>query len=380
MNATTAIEQGTALALPPATDLAALFKREDGIAGIVAQLEKAARDEAKGYDASTKKGREALKSLAAKVSTSKAEIDRQGKALTEQQRKEIDAVNAGRRIADQRLAALRDEIRKPVTDWEDAEVARVEALKARLERMRTAHASLPADATAEQIGALLARVEAAVIDDTWAEFAVEAALYRDQAIATITHMQTVAIAREEAAAEAARQAEELARLRAEKAAREEADRIKAEQEAAEVRRIEAEKAEAERQARIEQEKKEAAERAAREAEERAAAEAAKAQREAEEREAALKREAEEAEARHQKELAQAKAREEAAAQAERDRIAAAQAAEEEARRKREADQAHRANIRAEIIEALSAMRGKASPEQIADALMAGAIPHTKVNL
>ncbi|MCA0204333.1 MAG: hypothetical protein LCH92_08325 [Proteobacteria bacterium] len=377
MNAATEIEQGTALALPAATDLAALFKREDGIAGIVAQLEIAARDEAKGYDASTKKGREALKSLAAKVSTSKAELDRQGKALTEQQRKEIDAVNAGRRVADQRLAALRDEIRKPVTDWEKAEEDRIEALKARLARMEGAQ---PSEDTSEAIRALIQRVEAVELDDSWAEYKAHAAVAKD---AKLTDLRRRLAATEKREAEQA----ELARLRAEQAKRDEEDRLRREAEEAEARRIEAEKAEAERLAQIERDKAEAAERARREAEEKAKAEADRASREAATREAQLLREreaakrvAEEAEARRVRELAEAEERTKAAAQAERDRIAAERAAEEEARRKREADHEHRAQIRAEIIEALSAMRGAASPQQIADALMAGKIPHCEVKL
>lgn len=377
MNAATEIEQGTALALPAATDLAALFKREDGIAGIVAQLEIAARDEAKGYDASTKKGREALKSLAAKVSTSKAELDRQGKALTEQQRKEIDAVNAGRRIADQRLAALRDEIRKPVTEWEKAEEDRIEALKARVARMEGAQ---PSEDTSEAIRALIQRIEAVELDDSWAEYKAHAAVAKD---AKLTELRRKLAAAEQREAEQA----ELARLRAEQAKRDEEDRLRREAEEAEARRIEAEKAEAERLAKIERDKAEAAERARKEAEEKAKAEAERASREAAAREAQLLREreaakrvAEEAEARRVRELAEAEERTKAAAQAERDRIAAERAAEDDARRKREADQAHRAKIRAEIVDALSAMRGNASPEQIADALMAGRIPHVRIDL
>ena len=367
---------GSALVLPEAKSLATMFSDTGDIEKLIKRIEYEARSHAP--DLSTAKGRDAIKSLAFKVTKSKTALDEAGKSLNEERRAAINAVDAVRRIVRDRLDALRDEVRKPLDDWEADEEARVVALKTRLERLRTAHDALPVDASSEQIGALLARVEAAVIDDTWAEYAVEAGLYRDQAIATIKHMHAAAVAREEAAAEAARQVEELAQLRAEKAAREEADRIKAEHEAAEARRIEADKAQAERAAQIERDKQEAAKRASEEAEARAKAEAERASRDAAEREATLERQKAEAEARHAREMADAKAREEVAAQRERDRIEADRRAEEEAQRKRAENTRIRNKVKREIVAAISAVGGGA--DDIADALIAGRIPHIKVEM
>lgn len=367
---------GSALVLPEAKSLATMFSDTGDIEKLIKRIEYEARSHAP--DLSTAKGRDAIKSLAFKVTKSKTALDEAGKSLNEERRAAINAVDAVRRIVRDRLDALRDEVRKPLDDWEADEEARVVALKTRLERLRTAHDALPVDASSEQIGALLARVEAAVIDDTWAEYAVEAGLYRDQAIATIKHMHAAAVAREEAAAEAARQVEELAQLRAEKAAREEADRIKAEHEAAEARRIEADKAQAERAAQIERDKQEAAKRASEEAEARAKAEAERASRDAAEREATLERQKAEAEARHAREMADAKAREEVAAQRERDRIEADRRAEEEDQRKRAENTRIRNKVKREIVAAISAVGGGA--DDIADALIAGRIPHIKVEM
>ena len=66
---------------------------------------------------------------------------------------------------------------------------------------------------------------------------------------------------------------------------------------------------------------------------------------------------------------------------ERNRQARIKAAEDEARAKREADQARRAEVRDEIIHAL----GWTCPEatgarQVAEAIMAGKIPHVKVEM
>ena len=363
-----------ALTIPAPADLAALFKAENGIVAIISKLEAAAREEAKGYDASTKKGRDALKSLASRVSTSKAEIDRQGKALTEKQRAEINAVNAGRKVADERLAALRDEIRDPVTKWEQAEEKRVQALKDRLARLEQAQ---PENETSPAIWHLIGRVEGVELDDSWAEYKPHAAVAKDK---KLTELRALLVATETREAEQ----EELARLRAEAAAREEEDRKRKEAEEAEARRVEAEKAEAERLAQIERDKAAAAEQARKEAEEKAAEERAPAAREAEEREAALRREAEaakkaaeEAEERRLRGIEEAKRAAEFAAQEERNRQARIREAEEEARRKREADAEHRAKIKADIVAALQEMPSK---EAIADALMAGEIAHCEVKL
>lgn len=391
-------ETGTALALPEGRDLAVIFRASDQMDALIGRIEAEVRSHAP--DVTTAKGRKAIASLAYKVAQSKTALDEAGKALNEAARQQINAVDAERRKVRDRLDALRDEARAPLTAWEKAEEERVQRIKDRLEKVRTAHTMLPEGATAEQIAALLARVEAMAIDDTWAEFVADAARYKDQAVATLRNMQAEATRREA-------QEAELARLRAEAEARAEADRKRAEAEAAEAARVAAEKAEAERQARIEQEKQEAAARAAAEAEARAKAEADRlvaeakaaadrAAQEAAEREAALLRRIEEdrqreekarqeaeaarieAETRHAREMAEAAAAQERAAQAERDRVAALAKAEADARAKREADAAHRARIKADISAALATMAGAATPDAIADALIAGKIPHVVV--
>lgn len=358
----TPIETGTELSLPPQNDFAAVFKGENALDPIISKLEAAARAEAKSHDASTPKGRKALRSLANTVSSKKAELDRQGKALTEEQRKEINAVNAGRKLADDRLSKLRDEIKQPAEEWDANEASRVAAINARLQRLRDAHVEFIDGATSEAILGALARVEALLIDDTWDEFSEEAKLYKSQAIATLSHMADEARKREADAAE-------LAELRAAAEARRSEDEAR---EAAEAERKAAEMAEAARAAEVEAARQRAAD------SERARVEAAeRAKADAEEAAALREREAEE---RHARELQEAKAREERAAQAERDRIEAQAKAERDAAERRSKDEAHRSKIKSQIVDALAAMAGKATPEAIAEALMNGKIPHTKVAL
>lgn len=355
MNATTE----TALALPEPATLATILKSSDTLDAMLGRLEASAREEAQKCDAATKKGRDALKSLAYKVSQSKAELDRQGLALTEEARKQIDAVNAGRNAAKTRLDALRDEIKRPAVEWEAAEEQRIAGHKAALAVMQDL-GRVDSMSSSGDIRAIVAEIEAIETGEMWEEFHPIAAAAKEQALKKF---------RADLAAAEQREAEqaELARLRAEAQARAEeeerrrlaAERAEAERRAAEDaerRRIEAEKAEAARREQIEREKAQAVERAAREAEERAARE---------------KREAEE---RHVRELAEAKAREERAAQAERDRILAQRRAEEEAAEKRRADEAHRRKILKDIADALTPIPRESIPQAMLD----GRIPHVKV--
>lgn len=358
MNVHTQPEASTALALPDATGLAALFTKGDGLDQLLTELEKTAREEAKALDVATRKGRDAMKSLAYKVSQSKAELDRQGLSLTEEARRQIDAVNAGRKLVKERLDGLRDEIRKPALDWEAAEEVRTAKHKAALEAFDLGR--VDAMFGAEQIRAVVAEVQAIDTGESWDEFQPIAAAAKEKALAKFSADLAAAEQREAEQAELASlraEAEERARKEAEeKAARERADAERRASEEAERRRIEAEKAEAARREQIEREKAEAAERAARQAEERA------------------ERERREAEERHAREMAEAKAREERAAQAERDRIAADAKAREQAERKRAADEAHRKRILKDIAEALSPIPRESIPQ----ALLDGRVPHVKV--
>lgn len=355
MNELSEITTGTALALPERTSLEVMFRQDGGLDPLIAKLEAAVK--AHVPDLTTKKGRDAIKSLAYNVARSKTALDEAGKQLNEEARAQIAVVDAARRKIRDKLDALRDEARKPLDEWEAAEEARVEALKARLDRLANA---APAEDTSDAIKALITRVEQTAIDDSWAEYLPHAGKAKD---ATLNRLRAKLVVTEQREAEQA----ELARLRAEAEARAEEDRKRKEAEEAEARRIEAQKAEAERLAQIEREKQEAAERAKREAEEKA-------------EKAALRAAAEalEAENRHKRALEEAERRAEAAAQAERDRIEAERIAEAEAQRKREENTRIRNRVKREIVAALTAIAGDASPEQIADALIAGSIPHCTV--
>jgi len=357
------IEIGTAIALPEATSLEAMFRRDEGLDPLIARIEEQVR--AYVPDVSTRKGRDAIKSLAYNVARSKTALDDAGKKLNEDARAQIAIVDAARRKLRDRLDALRDEARRPLDDWEAAEEARIEGIKTRIRRIEeSVHRPL---AASTECAELIARIEAVALDDSFDEFLPIAAKVKDAALHSLR--ATLADMREREAEQA-----ELARLRAEAEARAEEDRKRREAEEADARRIAAEKAEAERLAQIEREKQEAAERAARQAEARVREEAARIQREADERAEAERRAAAEREAELQRQVEAEKARAEFAVNEERNRQARIRAAEEEARAKREADAAHRSRILSEIREALAPIHREAIPQ----ALMDGRIPNVMV--
>jgi hypothetical protein len=77
-------------------------------------------------DVETAKGRKEIASLAHKVSRSKTALDSLGKNLVADWKAKSKAVDAERKYIRDSLDALRDEVRQPLTDWEDAERARAE--------------------------------------------------------------------------------------------------------------------------------------------------------------------------------------------------------------------------------------------------------------
>ncbi|MFG6604665.1 MULTISPECIES: hypothetical protein [unclassified Sulfitobacter] len=371
MNDQTQIETGTALALPVGTDLTAIFAKPEQVDDMISRIEAEARSHAP--DLSTAKGRKAIASLAHTVARSKTTLDAAGKSLTDDARKQIALVDAERRKIRERLNALKAEVRKPLDDWEAAEEARIKRLTDALQSLTPAPVQMR---DTETITAEIDRIKAIAIDDSWAEYQEIADAKKEHALKDLAQWYDAAKVREDQAAELARlrvEAEERARKDAEEAAaKEEAERQA--QAKAEEERLAAEKAEADRLAAEEAEKVEAARREQAERDKAEAAERARKQAE----EDAARREKEAAE-RHAREMAEAKQREEAAAQRERDRIAEEQRQADVARAKREADQAHRVRIRNEIAEGLKTLDA-GNWFAMADALIDGKVPHTRVTL
>jgi len=306
----------------------AVFTTKEQLDPIIEVIEKEARSLVP--DVSTRKGRDAIASMAHKVARSKTYIDNAGKDLVAELKALPKQIDESRRIVRERLDALKDEVRRPLTEWE-AEQERIKAEEA----MNAMHA------------------EALVMNEN-IDLQRAIQFEADHEMALLMNKDID------------REREEQRRL-AEQARRERDERLK--QEAAEQARRDAEakhKAEIEAAAR-------------REAEEKARAELAERQRiEAEQRAA---REKQEAEARAEREKAAAveaerlKAKQaEAARLAEQKRIADEQA-------KREADVKHRKTVGTNIVNALTSNTSLTREQaiEVLTALKDDLIPSAKIH-
>ena len=314
-----------------APDLAPSIYVENGLDKFLEQIREGVNEVP---DLSTAKGRARIASLAAQVSRSKTAVEKPGRDYLKRLKEQPKVVEAELRRFVTECDQLRDEVRRPLTEWEDAEKARTEALQQRLVDLRaladvidTAGNYLPS----ADIQARIQEAKSVVLDESWQERTAEAGVAKDSTIQHLEASLAVAQKREHEASELERlrkEAEEKARLEREEAIRREA--------AEQAKRD----AEAKAQAEID-----AA--ARREAEEKARAEAAERQRiETEQRAVREKKEAEERARREREEAVAAERRRqeelEAARLAEQKRIA-----DEEARRA--SDKEHRRTINRQAI-------------------------------
>ena len=306
----------------------AVFTNNDQLDPLIEAIEKEARSLVP--DVTTKKGRDAIASMAHKVARSKTYIDNAGKDLVAELKALPKQIDESRRVVRERLDALKDEVRRPLTEWE-AEQERIKAEEA----MNALH--VEALAMNEEFDRqLAARIEsdhemAMLMNDAFdreqADKAAEAERQR------IAHEEEI---KRMAAAAAAREVEQRAQREREEAAHREAV-LKAQAEQAERDRIAAEKkAEADKQAAIEAERRKAQE------------EADRIRREADQREQAR--------------LAEEKRK-----------------ADEQARR--EADVKHRKAVGTEIVKALLANTSLTRDQaiEVLTAVKDGRIPHTGIS-
>ncbi|UZS74313.1 hypothetical protein OQB66_08400 [Pseudomonas syringae] len=246
-------------------------------------------------DLTTRKGRDRIASLAAKVSKSKTAVEKPGRDYLKRLKEMPKVVETELREFVIKMDALRDATRKPLTDWEEANDKRIDAHNDGIQRIKglAVFAETPSAANVAQIIADLELVE---INDSWEEFLAEAAQAKDRSLATLRTLL--------------------------------ADRTKHEAELAEIAKFNAEKAEREQRERDAEIARQAVERAQREAEQKAQAE----------REAAARREQElKDQAEAQKRAADQKLRD-AEAEAERQRLQIKLQAEQAERQKLQAEQ------------------------------------------
>jgi len=361
--------------------LADVFKVDEGVETVISAIEDRVKNSTP--DLSTLKGREAVRKLAADVSRAKTKLDAAGEAVKADAQAVVNAVNADRRKLKDRLDALRDEARKPLTEWEQAEEARKAGLAARLNALEALNKIGQQD-SAEEIQTRIDSAEATVIDDSWDELEEEAARSKEMVLTALRGAHAVAAEREaeraelEALREAARkrEEEEAAAQAAEEQRRREEEEAQRAKEEEERRAREAAEAE-ERQKR---EAAEAAQRAAEEAAQRERDEADRLRREAEEQRE--RERAEEAKRIADAEAAQKAAEERAAraAQEERDRQEQERKDAADAEAKRRADAEHREKVVAASAKAITGETRLAdkTARKLIEAIAAGKVPSVSI--
>lgn len=322
-------------------------------------------------DISTSQGRAAVASLAYKVARSKTALDEMGKDLVSELKAKTGAIDAERRTIREKLDNLKDEVRKPLTDWENADKLRREGHEKAIldmEALLDFGGEEPTSAQLQERIDILAGRQ----PREWQEFVQRASEVALRVGKRLEDFHTAAVAREAERAEL----ERLRREQIEREQRERDERIAAE--AAERARIEAEtRAEnaartaaleaAKEQERLERERN-AATLAAAQAEEKRAKQVEQAERDAQDAaEAAEKRRLQ-------------------AVEDERARVAAIHAQEAAETARREADRKHRGNVNNQVLAALvlaTAGEGRESLSQdqavaIVKAIAQGKVPHTRI--
>ena len=294
--------------------------KEGGADPILDEIENQVRSGV--YDISTAKGRDEIKSVAYKIARSKTALDNMGKALGEEALRTKQAIDSERRKVRERLDALKDEIRKPLTEFEEREKNRIAGHEQAISDIRDAVNFDVPDPDVETISARIESMEKRCRRE-WEEFSQRGADAYKASKEKLTQMLDA--------------------------------RKKRDAEQAELERLRREQEERERLEREERMKQEAADKARREAEEKAKKEAEEsARRAAEEKEAALK--------------------------AERERVEREKREQEELAAKREADKNHKAKINNGALSCLTEKCGLDDDQanSVVAAIARGEIKHVKI--
>ena len=230
------------------------FKTEGGAKALFDRIAEQARSVVP--DLSTDKGRKAIASMARKVASTKTAFDAHGKELKEQYTVITSKIDADRKLFRDQCDALRDEIRQPLTEWEEAKEKHEAELNAKVEHIKSFQVAIENQSSVD-IKKSLDYVNSIQIDDSFENLKDQAELSKFKSIESLNTQLEVALKSEEQVAELERlrkeQQEREQRERDERIAKEAAD--KATREAEEKARLEHE--------RVEHQKREAAEREAR---------------------------------------------------------------------------------------------------------------------
>ncbi len=158
------------------------FSEKGGLDSIIEE----ARQVVDGFehDLSTVAGRAKTASVAYKVSKFKSRLDGMGKDLVSDWKKKAKAVDDNRKGMREALDAIRDEARKPLTEWEAKEERRGQKHRDAIAAIRflalVVHVESGEKLTLPELEENLAELNAIKITESWEEFELEADKARDE--------------------------------------------------------------------------------------------------------------------------------------------------------------------------------------------------------
>ena len=126
------MSESTELALlPPKESALQVYSAPNGLDPYLARI----KEELDAFvpDVSTKKGRDAIASMAYRVAKSKTALDNIGKDLVAELKDVPKKIDAERKRFRDLLDVWKDEVRKPLTEWDDVEAVREAKHKAGIE-------------------------------------------------------------------------------------------------------------------------------------------------------------------------------------------------------------------------------------------------------
>ncbi len=196
-----------------------LYGNTEGMDSILSAIRAAAT--AIPVDLTTAKGRKSIASTAHKVSRLKTTFDGMGKAMVAEWKGKAKAVDAERKRLRDDLDALKIEVRQPLTDFEDAEKARVAVRRESIRDIESGYGILgpfAVPSSPDKMREVLAKIEGERFSkERFGELLAESLFAKEK---TTLALRTAI----ETAETQERQRLELEKLKVEQAAREQAER------------------------------------------------------------------------------------------------------------------------------------------------------------
>lgn len=214
-----------------------VYQIEGGLSPWVEKIRKEV--EAFVPDVTTKKGRDAIASVAHKVARSKIALDNIGKELVAELKEIPKKIDAERSRVRKELDTLRDKIRQPLTDWEKNEEEKEVKKRAFIDGLKS-HVYEIEGLNSDEIHSVISKLESIEIPNWLGDYIPEGFSTKERELKKLHIIYDNILTQKQ-------HKEEVEKLRAEAIAREQADREAAIAKAAEERVIKAaeDKAEAE---------------------------------------------------------------------------------------------------------------------------------------